>query len=363
MAAARTEWEAAYLAVERGISGSGLAETSDLDAVEALRLRFLGRKGELTQLLKSLKDLTIEDRRDLGPKAQELREKFESDLSKRVSDLQAAQDEAAAQKTDLDPTLPGFKPWRGSLHPLTQTMREMTRILTTMGFSWAEGPQVESERYNFNALNIPQHHPARDMLDTFYLDGIAKDEKLGDGVLNLLRTHTSPVQIRAMENTKPPIRIFAAGRVFRHEATDATHSAVFHQIEGLAVDKNVSFADLKATLAVFLKSLFGEKTRLKLKPSYFPFTEPSAEVSISCFLCSGTGCSLCKGTGYIEILGAGVVHPNVLKGVGWDPEVWSGFAFGIGVERVAMLRSQIKDIRSFYENDLRFLSQFDETLI
>ena len=340
MSAARRDWEKAYQLLETEISSAAVAQEGDLESLEKWRVHFLGRKGTLTALLKTLKDLSLEDRRALGPKAQELKENLEKDLNSRQQALQEVHDSKTLSQNAMDPTLPGRPIWKGRQHLLTQTMREMTDILRRLGFSLAQGPQIETEHYNFNALNIPADHPSRDMLDTLYLQGSSL----------LLRTHTSPVQIRALESQKPPLRVIAPGRVFRHEATDATHSAVFHQIEGLAVDKNISFADLKAVLQVFLKSLFGSSTRLRLRPSYFPFTEPSAEVDISCFACDGKGCGLCKQSGFIEILGSGVVHPNVLKAVGYDPQVWSGFAFGIGVERVAMLRSRVKDIRSFYEN-------------
>ena len=231
-------------------------------------------------------------------------------------------------------------------------MEEMAGILRLLGFSWAEGPLVETDDNNFTALNIPAHHPARDLLDTFYIEGSPL----------LLRTHTSPVQIRALRGAKPPLRVIAPGRVFRHEAVDATHSAVFHQVEGLAVDRNLSFADLKGTLQIFLKRLFGPRTTVRLRPSYFPFTEPSAEVDVGCLFCGGSGCAICKQSGFIELLGAGVVHPKVLAAVDLNPEEWSGFAFGVGVERVAMLKYGVKDIRAFYENDQRFLSQFNENL-
>ncbi|MCX5787964.1 MAG: phenylalanine--tRNA ligase subunit alpha, partial [Elusimicrobia bacterium] len=247
-----------------------------------------------------------------------------------------------------DATLPPPPAARGRLHPLTLVMDEMNSILARLGFALADGPLVETEYYNFEALNIPPEHPARDTQDTFYLEV---------GGL-LLRTHTSPVQIRRMESSRPPVRIIAPGRVFRHEAVDASHSAVFHQIEGLYVDKQVSMADLRGTLDTFLQCLFGPQTKTRFRPSYFPFTEPSAEVDIACILCGGAGCAACKRSGWMEILGCGLVHPNVFKAVGYDPGHWSGFAFGMGVERIAMLKLGITDIRMFYENDLRFLEQW-----
>ncbi|OGR86159.1 MAG: phenylalanine--tRNA ligase subunit alpha [Elusimicrobia bacterium RIFCSPHIGHO2_02_FULL_57_9] len=349
----RKNWDSAYAKLKSALKSADPAQAADLDALEKIRLRFLGRKGSLTELLKNLKDLPLKERRELGPQAQARRGALEEKIAARKAQLETQADAAALSESSLDLTLPAFMPARGRLHPLTQTISEMAKILSLMGFSWAEGPLVESEYYNFEALNIPAHHPARDLQDTFYLE----DPPL------VMRTHTSAVQIRAMESSRPPLRIICPGRVFRNEEVDATHSAVFHQVEGLAVDKNITFADLKGTLDLFLKRLFGPDTRTRFIPSYFPFTEPSAQVDVGCLFCSGSGCSVCKQSGWIEMLGAGVVNPNVFKFVNYDPEAWSGFAFGIGVERVAMLRLGIKDIRDFYENDMRFLSQFDESLI
>ena len=350
----RRHWQSAFDRATEGF-GSAIGSVDSLAKLEEARVRFLGRKGELTALLKALKDLPLEDRREAGPLAQNFRELAESRLEARRVELERDSDDAALRENAIDPTLPGFHPPRGRLHPLTQVLKEMTDILGAMGFAWAEGPHVETDFYNFGALNIPEHHPARDMQDTFYLSGLPL----------LMRTHTSPVQIRAMQKAKPPLRIISPGRVFRHDQVDATHSSVFHQIEGLAVDRGIAFADLKGTLQVFLERLLGPGTRLRFLPSYFPFTEPSAEVSVSCFVCAGKGrgCAVCKQSGWIELLGAGLVHPNVFKAVGYDPREWSGFAFGIGVERVAMLRLGVADIRAFYENDLRFLRQFDENLV
>ena len=351
----RQSWESALGRVEAALQESDPAAAASLDklSMEELRVRFLGRKGELNALLKDLKELSIEDRRDLGPKGQALQAALNAKIASRKAALENASDSTALSENALDPTLPAFHPARGGLHPLTQVLKEMTDILGDLGFSWAEGPHVESDFYNFTALNIPEHHPARDMHDTFYLQDLPL----------LMRTHTSPVQARVMQNAQPPIRIICPGRVFRHEQVDATHSAVFSQVEGLFVDKNVTFADLKGTLDAFLRKLLGPQTKLRFLPSYFPFTEPSAEVHVSCFVCAGSGCAVCKHSGWIELLGAGLVHPNVFEAVGYDPEQWSGFAFGIGIERVAMLRLGVKDIRAFYENDLRFLSQFHENLV
>jgi phenylalanyl-tRNA synthetase alpha chain len=325
----------------------------DAESLESRRVEILGRDGRLTKLLKELKELSLEERREFGPKIQALKADFEARLAARKAELEDKADQNVVAGSGMDPTLPAFRNFRGRIHPLIQVLAEIERCFALVGFSTAEGPLVETDRYNFTALNIPEHHPARDMHDTLYLKGSPL----------LMRTHTSPVQIRVLEKQKPPIRIICPGRVFRHEAVDATHSSVFHQVEGLCVDRGVSFADLKGTLDAFLKSLFGPKTKTLFRPTYFPFTEPSADVYASCLFCAQKGCSVCKHTGFIELLGAGVVHPNVLSGVGLDPEVWSGFAFGIGVERVAMLKYGIADIRSFYENDVRFLGQFDESLV
>lgn len=348
----RASWESAYALVGDALRE---ADTSTLkpEELESFRVRFLGRNGSLTALLKSLKDLSVEERRVLGPKAQELKGKLDEAVASRQRQLAAEADLAALAQSGLDVTRPAQAPTRGNLHPLTQTLQEMGRILAHMGYSWAEGPLADSDWYNFEALNFPPEHPARDMHDTFYLKGIPL----------LLRTHTSTVQIRSMESQRPPLRIMCPGRVFRHEEIDASHSICFHQLEGLVVDKGISFADLKGTLSTFLQKLLGPQTQTRFRPSFFPFVEPGTEVDVKCFLCGGPGCPACKHTGWIEILGAGVVHPNVFKAVGYDPEVWSGFAFGIGIERVAMLRLGVRDLRLFYENDLRFLRQFDENLV
>jgi len=349
----RAAWEQAYARVDSALRAANAAGIADLPKLEEVRVHFLGRKGELTELLKSLKDLSLDDKRDLGPKAQALKSAFEAALDAAKARLEEAGDAEALEKDAIDLSLPSIRAPRGRLHPLTTTLRAIADIFQRMGYSWAEGPFVEDERHNFSALNIPDDHPARDSHDTFYLSGLPR----------LLRTHTSTVQIRAMEAGKPPIRIVCPGRVFRHEQIDATHSAIFHQVEGLVIDENVGFADLKGHLQTFLETLLGAGTKTRFRPSYFPFTEPSTEVDAKCFFCPGTGCPACKHTGWIELLGAGVVNPKVLENVGWDPEKWSGFAFGIGVERVAMLMHGVKDLRDFYTNDLRFLRQFDEDLV
>ena len=349
----RAAWEQAHARAESALRGAGVETAEDLPKLEEIRVRFLGRKGELTELLKALKDLPLEDKRELGPKAQSLKISFEAVLEARRAALENAADASSLDQDALDLTLPALRPPRGRIHPLTSTLHEIARIFQLMGYSWAEGPFVEDERHNFTALNIPEDHPARDSHDTFYLQGLPL----------LLRTHTSTVQIRAMESSRPPLRVICPGRVFRHEQLDATHSAVFHQVEGLVVDENIGLADLKGHLQTFLQKLLGASTKIRFRPSYFPFTEPSTEVDVKCFFCPGSGCPSCKHTGWIEILGAGVVNPAVFKTVGYDAEKWSGFAFGIGVERVAMLLHGVRDLRDFYTNDLRFLNQFDEDLI
>jgi phenylalanyl-tRNA synthetase alpha chain len=352
----RAAWDQAYARVEAALRGAGVEQSADLLKLEEVRVRFLGRKSELTELLRSLKDLPLEDKKEAGPKAQALKASFEAALEARRASLEDAADAGALAKDAVDLTLPSVRPARGRLHPLTTTLHSIADSFQRMGYSWAEGPFVEDEHHNFSALNIPEDHPARDSHDTFYLNGLGL----------LLRTHTSTVQIRAMENPAAkdkPLRVVCPGRVFRHEQIDATHSAVFHQVEGLVVDEGIGFSDLKGHLQAFLEHLLGKETKTRFRPSYFPFTEPSTEVDVKCFFCPGTGCPACKHTGWIEILGAGVVNPKVLSAVGWDPEKFSGFAFGIGVERVAMLTHGVRDLRDFYTNDLRFLRQFDEDLV
>lgn len=333
---------------------AAVGEAPTLDALEAARLSLLGRKGRLTALLKGLRGLTIEEKREFGPKANGLKQKVQAAIDARKAELGRAETEDRIAGTRIDVSLPGDSVHRGRLHPITLTIREMAAALSQLGFAWAEGPQVESDYHNFDALNIPADHPARDAWDTLFVDGMDKSSK----TRRLLRTHTSPVQIRYMEKHSPPIRIVSPGRVFRHEAVDAGHSAVFYQIEGLYVDRGVTMADLKGTLDNFMKIYFGPKVKTRFRPSFFPFTEPSAEVDVSCLLCGAKGCAACKQSGWMEMLGSGMVHPNVLRNVGYDPEVWSGYAWGLGVERFAMQRLGIPDIRMFYENDVRFLEQF-----
>jgi len=322
-----------------------IAGAGDPEALEQIRIRILGRKGELTEILRGVGALPPEIRREVGQQANALKARIEAALEARQQTLRAALLDELAVREAIDITLPGRPVPSGSLHPITATLYEIVEIFQRLGFSVAEGPEVELDYYNFEALNIPKDHPARDMQDTFYIT---------DDVV--LRTHTSPVQIRVMEAQPPPVKIVAPGRVYRRDA-DPTHSPMFHQVEGLLVDYGVSFADLKGTLQAFVDQFFGAGTRLRFRPSYFPFTEPSAEVDIGCVLCNGAGCRVCKGSGYLEILGAGMVDPEVFRMVRYDPEI-TGYAFGMGVERIAMLRYGIDDIRLFFENDLRFLQQF-----
>ena len=321
-----------------------LRDDADL---EQIKIKYLGKKGELTAVLRGMGALSAEERPVVGQLANEVRTDIEAALGQKMQQLQAKALEEKLKAEKLDVTMPGSPAPVGHIHPLTQVQRELENIFIGLGFSIVEGPEVELDYYNFQALNIPENHPARDTQDTFYI---------GENVL--LRSQTSPVQVRTMEHQKPPIRIISPGRVYRSDALDATHSPLFHQLEGLVVDKGISMGDLKGTLEIFAKKLFGESTRIRFRPHHFPFTEPSAEVDVSCFVCGGKGCRLCKGEGWIEILGAGMVHPFVLSNCGIDPEEYSGFAFGLGLERIAMTRYGIDDIRLFYENDERFLEQF-----
>ncbi len=321
-----------------------LEQAQTPEELEALRVKYLGRKGSLTQILRTLKDLDPAIRKEVGRLANQAKEALEAALEARLQALKRAARAAAAAAIDV--TLPGRRPPLGTLHPLTRIMEEICDIFLRLGFEAVEGPEVELDYYNFEALNIPADHPARDMQDTFYFN-----EKV------LLRTHTSPMQIRVMEQRTPPVRIIAPGKVYRRDS-DMTHSPMFHQVEGLLVDRHVTFADLKGILTEFVHQLFGPEVSLRFRPSYFPFTEPSAEIDIACVICRGEGCRVCQITGWLEVLGAGMVHPAVFEAVGYDPEEYTGFAFGLGVERFAMLKYGIDDIRLFYDNDLRFLRQF-----
>ena len=326
---------------------SQLETATDRAQAEELRVRLLGKKGELTQILKGMGKLSPEERKSTGQMVNGVKGQIESLLENKFEELKAKAKEAQFKVERIDVTEPGVRPKLGARHPLTVTMEEISKVFMNMGFSIVEGPEVETVFNNFDALNASPDHPARDMTDTFY---ITEDV--------LLRTQTSPVQVRTLLKQKPPIKVISPGRCFRCDTPDATHSPMFHQIEGLVVDEGITMADLKGTLDSFAKQLFGPETKTKFRPHHFPFTEPSAEVDVSCFKCGGKGCRVCKGSGWIEILGCGMVHPNVLKVGGLDTEKYTGFAFGLGVERVAMLKYGVDDIRLFYENDMRFIEQF-----
>ncbi|MBI4436742.1 MAG: phenylalanine--tRNA ligase subunit alpha [Candidatus Omnitrophica bacterium] len=323
---------------------SAIEEATTPKDLEGLRIKFLGRQGTIASILKEIATLPPEERPLVGQKANILKERIKSQIDERLKSLGSP---LGAKAHREDTTLPGTCGATGRLHPLTQVIQEVCDVFLSLGFRVVEGPEIETEYYNFDALNIPKSHPSRDTFDTFYLD-----------TTHLLRSQTSTVQIRVMEKEKPPLRIVAPGRVFRPDAVDASHSFMFHQVEGLCVDCDVRFSDLKGTLSLFSKQFFGPKTRTRFRPHFFPFTEPSAEVDISCILCDGKGCRLCKQKGWIEVLGAGMVHPNVFRAVKVDPSRYRGFAFGMGVERLAMLKYGVDDIRLFFENDLRFLRQF-----
>ncbi len=323
------------------------AISADGAELEQIRIQYLGKKGELTSVLRGMGALSPDERPIVGQIANEVRAEIEAALKDKAAAQKNAELEKRLVEEKIDVTLPSSTPAAGKLHPLTQVQRTIEDIFIGMGFSIAEGPEVEYDYYNFQALNIPENHPARDTQDTFYIT-----ENI------LLRSQTSPVQVRTMEKQKPPIRVISPGRVYRSDAVDATHSPLFHQIEGLVVDKGITMGDLKGMLETFAKTLFGNDTRLRFRPHHFPFTEPSAEVDVSCFVCGGKGCRVCKNEGWIEILGSGMVHPFVLSNCGIDPEEYSGFAFGMGVERIAMKYYGIDDMRLLYENDTRFLEQF-----
>ena len=331
-----------------------LKSVHSLPELEEWRIRYLGKKGELTQILRSVGSLPADERRSVGARANQVKVQLESTLAQKSESLKETTVAASLEREWVDVTLPGYPVTLGRYHPVTQAMREICEVFVSMGFEIVEGPEVEWDYYSFEALNIPKGHPARDMWSTLWID--YRDDK-GEMPM-LLRPHTSPMQIRVMEKTRPPIRMIMPGKVYRHEATDATHESMFCQVEGLAVAENITFADLKGTLFEFARRLFGHNRKARFRCDYFPFVEPGVEMAIDCFLCEGAGCRLCGNTGWIEILGAGMVHPEVLRGVGYDPEVYTGFAFGMGVERIPILRYGIDDIRLFYANDLRFLSQF-----
>jgi len=326
---------------------AAITEAATPQALEELRVKVLGKKGELTAILRQMGALTAEERPVVGQVANEVRAAIEEALEASLEGMQDALLEAKLEAERIDVTLPGDKAALGVKHPLSKVLDEICDIFLSLGFVIADGPEVEFDYYNFEALNIPKDHPARDTQDTFYIS---------DNIV--LRTQTSPMQVRFMEKNSPPIRMLCPGRVYRSDAVDATHSPLFHQIEGLVVDENITFSDLKGTLELFAKRLYGEESKVRFRPHHFPFTEPSAEMDIMCFSCGGKGCRLCKGEGWIEILGAGMVHPRVLERCNIDTSKYTGFAFGMGLERLVMRRFKIDDLRLFYENDIRFLRQF-----
>lgn len=324
-----------------------LKETYSSEVIEKLRVEFFGKKGKIAELMKNIKDLPNEDKPAYGAKVNEIKKQCETLFVEKKEEIKKQETNEKLKKEALDITLHGKRPDTGRLHPLTIILNEIEDIFTSMGFTIAEGPEIEEEYYNFDGLNISTHHPARDEWDSFYIE---------DGIL--LRTHTSPVQLHVMKNEKPPLRFIAPGRCYRRDAVDRTHSHTFHQVEGFMVDEEITMGDLKGVLSLFSKQMFGENVRMRFRPDFFPFTEPSAEGAISCFKCGGNGCPVCSQSGWLEIFGCGMIHPQVLKNVGYDTEKWQGFAFGMGVERIAMLKFGVDDIRLFLENDIRFLRQF-----
>lgn len=328
---------------------------NNLQQLKELKARYLGKKGVITSQLKGLSKLPVEERPLFGKKVNEIKAFIEAEIEKKTAGLKEAEIQRKLLEESIDITLPGRYIPPGKSHPVSQVLQEIIEIFRSMGFGVEEGPEVELDYYNFEALNIPKEHPARDMQDTFYINTGEQGVVMESDVV--LRTHTSPVQIRVMERRKPPFRIIAPGKVYRCDA-DVSHTPMFHQVEGLMVGKDVRFSDLKGVLEIFIHRLFGTDTPVRFRPSYFPFTEPSAEVDIGCILCGGEGCRVCKGTGWLEVLGSGMVHPKVFEAVNYDPEDITGFAFGMGVERLTMLKYGIDDIRLFFENDIRFLNQF-----
>ncbi|MDD3065210.1 MAG: phenylalanine--tRNA ligase subunit alpha [Endomicrobiaceae bacterium] len=324
-------------------------QNAGLNDIETIRIEYLGKKGKITEMLKNLSELSIEEKKQFGAEINTAKTKLNEAVENKKKEITARllEEKMKNEKIDISPAF-AFPFSKGHKHIITKTIREMTDIFVSLGFDVAEGKEIETDWYNFEALNIPKDHPARDTQDTFYLEGSQ----------NLLRTHTSPAQIHIMEQTKPPIRVVVPGRVYRNEATDATHSATFHQIEGLVVGEDITFAELKGTLSLFIHRLFGQEIDLRFRPSHFQFTEPSAEVDIKCVICGGKGCRVCKQSGWLEVLGCGMVHPNVFKSVNYDSEKYTGYAFGMGVERFAMFKNGIDDMRVLYENDIRVLKQF-----
>ena len=340
----------------RGTALADLGAAKDAEGLEKARVAHLGMKGTLSRLLERIPTLPPEQRRGFGQGANALKAELERSFSERLGSLQRAAMDRELAGERMDVTLPGRRGHLGRRHPVSRTMEDISAIFARLGFEVEDGPEIELDYFNFEALNIPSDHPARDMHDTFYVDPATLGPGAPAGGV-LLRTHTSPMQVRLMQSKKPPVRVIVPGKVYRCDS-DLTHTPMFHQVEGLLVDKAVTFAELKGTLNAFVQAFFGAETKTRFRASYFPFTEPSAEVDISCVLCSGRGCRVCKATGWLEVLGSGMVHPNVFKAVGYDPDEVSGFAFGMGVERLALLRYGMDDLRTFYENDARFLEQF-----
>ena len=329
------------------LSKEEIEKAQDLKVLQEIKVKYLGKKGELTQVLRGMGKLSNEERPAIGKLVNEVRDLLEKEFNKKEEKLKSEELQKRLETENIDVTEPSKKTELGSIHPITQIIKEVEEIFLGMGYQIADGPEVEKTFYNFDQLNAPEDHPSRDLQDTFYIT---------DDII--LRSQTSPVQARVMEKQKPPIKIICPGTVYRSDAVDATHSPVFHQVEGLVVDKDISMTDLKGTLEMFAKKCLGENTKIRFRPHHFPFTEPSAEADVSCFVCGGKGCKVCKGEGWIELLGCGMVHPNVLRNCGIDPNEYSGFAFGFGVERIAMAKFGIEDLRLLYENDVRFLKQF-----
>lgn len=325
-----------------------IKDATTMQELNELRAFYTGKKSPLAEIMRGLGNATIEEKKTLGAASNQVKQEIELAIANKRIELEAGLIQAQLEKEAIDVTLPGYEMREGSIHPLYKVIEELEDIFIGMGYSIAEGPEVEVDVFNFEMLNVPKGHPARDMQDSFYINDVV-----------LMRTQTSPVQVRTLlEAGGKPVKIICPGKVYRRDDDDATHSHQFMQLEGLVVDKHITMSDLKGTLKLFMKKMFGENREIRFKPSYFPFTEPSVEVDVSCFKCGGKGCPMCKHTGWIEVLGAGMVHPNVLKGAGYDPKVYRGFAFGVGIERVTMLRHNIDDIRNFYINDNRFLKQF-----
>ena len=331
----------------RAAAKAAIEKTASENEIEELRVKYLGKKGELTAMLKQMGSLSAEERPAMGQLVNEAKQKLEALIAEKKTEMKQKATEAKLKSETIDITMPAKEVKTGGIHPLNLVVNDMIDIFQSMGFDVVDGPEVETDHYNFECLNVPADHPARDMQDTFYL---------GDNLL--LRTQTSAAQIRTMETRKPPIRVICPGRVYRADEVDATHSPVFHQLEGIVVDKGITLCDLKGVLEQFAREIYGKDTKVRFRPSFFPFTEPSVEVDVSCSECGGKGCRVCKGAGWIEILGAGMVHPNVLRSCGIDPDVYTGFAFGIGIDRITTTRYKISDIRLLFENDKRFLEQF-----